>query len=80
LSGGDRKQLLFKKGQKCWNGPDRSITVDLQCGPKEEILSVVEPSMCEYLAVLETPLACEQKHLEEVTKEYENLVGLHDEL
>eukprot|EP00903_Cladosiphon_okamuranus_P015073 g13943.t1 len=50
--------LVFEKGQKCWNGPTRSLRVALACGPEDRLLSVAEPETCTYTAVLETPAAC----------------------
>lgn len=50
--------LVFDKGQKCWNGPARSLRVALACGPEDELSAVAEPETCTYTAVLETPAAC----------------------
>ena len=50
--------LVFEKGQKCWNGPSRSLRVALACGPEDVLSSVAEPETCTYTAVLETPAAC----------------------
>lgn len=50
--------LVFEKGQKCWNGPTRSLRVALACGPEDRLSSVAEPETCTYTAVLETPAAC----------------------
>ncbi|KAK9479803.1 glucosidase II beta subunit-like-domain-containing protein [Lipomyces japonicus] len=61
LGGFDRLQddkLYFLKGTKCWNGPHRSTVVEMQCGDKNEILTVSEPAMCEYLFKIITPALC----------------------
>lgn len=50
--------LLFEKGQRCWNGPSRSLRVSLACGPDDVLSTVAEPETCTYTAVLETPAAC----------------------
>lgn len=50
--------LVFDKGQKCWNGPTRSLRVALACGPEDALSAVAEPETCTYTAVLETPAAC----------------------
>ncbi|CAA7389113.1 unnamed protein product [Spirodela intermedia] len=76
--------MLFSNGDKCWNGPDRSLKVRLRCGLKNEVIHVDEPSRCEYSAVLSTPLLC----LEEKLKDLQNKLKLmnsgealpHDEL
>lgn len=50
--------LVFDRGQKCWNGPTRSLKVELACGMEEILSAVTEPETCTYTAVLETPAAC----------------------
>jgi protein kinase C substrate 80K-H len=50
--------MYYGGGQHCWNGPDRSLQVKLECGPKTEVISVSEPSKCEYYMVLKSPAAC----------------------
>ncbi|TDH73012.1 hypothetical protein CCR75_003727 [Bremia lactucae] len=51
-------KMQFLNGQRCYNGPDRSVLVHLQCGKDDEILSVDEPSTCVYEMVIRSPLAC----------------------
>ncbi|XP_058199445.1 glucosidase 2 subunit beta [Rhododendron vialii] len=78
------KTMLFSSGDKCWNGPDRSLKVRLRCGLKNEATDVDEPSRCEYEALLSTPVLC----LEEKLKELQEKLDLmnkqqpqgHDEL
>lgn len=43
---------------KCWNGPERSVSVDLSCGLTNEILSISEPEKCEYHFTATTPALC----------------------
>lgn len=50
--------LVFDRGQKCWNGPARSLRVALACGPEDVLSAVAEPDTCAYTAILETPAAC----------------------
>lgn len=53
-------QLLMKfaGGAKCWQGPERSFLVDLECGVDTQLSRVDEPSKCVYTATLATPAAC----------------------
>ena len=60
-----KKQMKFNKGTKCWNGPQRSATVEMVCGPEDELLSVSEPETCEYVLVLSTPSVCTEADLPE---------------
>ncbi|KAK8811480.1 hypothetical protein WA158_003214 [Blastocystis sp. Blastoise] len=52
------KQMSFTGGERCWNGPERSIIVTLECGEEVSLHSVSEPSTCVYNAILVTPTAC----------------------
>lgn len=58
--------MKFNKGTKCWNGPERSATVEMVCGPEDEILSVAEPETCEYVLQLSTPSVCTEAHLPKI--------------
>eukprot|EP00951_Prasinocladus_malaysianus_P046453 scaffold642758_cov36-Prasinocladus_malaysianus.AAC.1 len=50
-SGGlESGKLIYDNGQACWQGPKRSLTVSLECGSKETLHTVEEPSRCEYSA------------------------------
>ncbi|KAM1039313.1 hypothetical protein ACFX2C_028742 [Malus domestica] len=60
------KIMVFANGDKCWNGPDRSLKVRLKCGLKNEVADVDEPSRCEYVALLSTPALCSEEKLEEL--------------
>lgn len=46
------------QGQACWQGPARSIRVDLTCGPVTKLTAVDEPSRCTYTAAMMTPALC----------------------
>ncbi|KAI3450931.1 hypothetical protein Pfo_007596 [Paulownia fortunei] len=65
--------MQFLNGDKCWNGPDRSLKVKLRCGLKNEITDVDEPSRCEYLALLSTPALCLDTKLKELQDKLDSL-------
>ncbi|XP_067677378.1 glucosidase 2 subunit beta-like isoform X3 [Haliotis asinina] len=65
----------YEKGQNCWNGPDRSVKILLQCGIENQLLSASEPSRCEYQFEFATPARCTQPTPEEYQMNYD-----HDEL
>jgi len=49
---------VFIGGAKCWNGPQRSVQIDLSCGLDNELLTVSEPEKCEYLITGTSPALC----------------------
>ncbi|KAJ9110673.1 hypothetical protein QFC19_001502 [Naganishia cerealis] len=49
---------LYNRGLKCWNGPERSVSVDLTCGTTNEITHISEPEKCEYRFQVTTPALC----------------------
>ena len=55
-----RTTLEYDRGQKCWNGPQRSTRVRLECGGKDEVVQVREDEMCVYSMVATTPAVCEE--------------------
>lgn len=63
---GGYKQMRYKDGLRCWNGPARSTTVTLECGPRAEITSVSEPEMCLYALTFVTPAACSYDDLQKL--------------
>lgn len=65
--------MVFSDGEKCWNGPDRSLKVRLRCGLKNEISDVDEPSRCEYTAFMSTPLLCVEDRLKELEKKLDQM-------
>jgi protein kinase C substrate 80K-H len=61
------REIKFSKGQKCWNGPHRSLAVTLECGPEPMQLSdIEEPSTCVYSAKLRTPAVCSEDDRERI--------------
>ncbi|KAJ4873369.1 Glucosidase 2 subunit beta [Raphanus sativus] len=77
--------MTYTNGDKCWNGPDRSLKIKLRCGLKNELMDVDEPSRCEYAAVLSTPARCLEDKLKELEQKLEKLMSQdqphsHDEL
>jgi protein kinase C substrate 80K-H len=54
----DYSIMKFANGLQCWNGPQRSAQVVLQCGTDNEILSVEEPSTCVYQIQAQSYVAC----------------------
>eukprot|EP00484_Ammonia_sp_Unknown_P000480 CAMPEP_0197022504 /NCGR_PEP_ID=MMETSP1384-20130603/3362_1 /TAXON_ID=29189 /ORGANISM="Ammonia sp." /LENGTH=527 /DNA_ID=CAMNT_0042450561 /DNA_START=220 /DNA_END=1803 /DNA_ORIENTATION=- len=65
-------EMKFEDGQKCWNGPKRSVTVTFQCDMENEIVAVTEPSTCKYHMTFHTPLACLQEELERINGVIQN--------
>ncbi|KDQ06993.1 hypothetical protein BOTBODRAFT_167442 [Botryobasidium botryosum FD-172 SS1] len=49
---------IYDHGAQCWNGPQRSVTLDLSCGTENALLSISEPEKCEYSFVGTTPALC----------------------
>jgi len=49
---------LYSRGNKCWNGPERSVNAVFECGAQTEILEVTEPEKCEYQLKIRTPAVC----------------------
>ncbi|RIA98631.1 glucosidase II beta subunit-like-domain-containing protein [Glomus cerebriforme] len=49
---------LYDHGTRCWNGPDRSVKLYLECDTENKILSVTEPEKCEYIIKMTTPAIC----------------------
>ncbi|GFW75413.1 glucosidase 2 subunit beta [Trichonephila clavipes] len=52
------KRMKYTRGASCWNGPNRSVEVLLQCGTENKITSVEESSPCTYVFEFTTPALC----------------------
>uniref|UniRef100_A0A0N4ZNG2 Glucosidase 2 subunit beta n=1 Tax=Parastrongyloides trichosuri TaxID=131310 RepID=A0A0N4ZNG2_PARTI len=64
------KTQNYNNGQSCWNGPNRSTKITVQCGAETELVEASEPSKCEYLFTLKSPVACPDP----------STINIHDEL
>lgn len=48
----------YEGGVQCWNGPARSVVVNVACGVQDQLVGVSEPARCEYMYEFQTPAAC----------------------
>lgn len=55
------RSISFTGGDRCHAGPDRSLTVILECGPNLRLYGIDEPDRCVYTAKLSLPGACKLK-------------------
>ncbi|CAG8502938.1 18603_t:CDS:10 [Acaulospora morrowiae] len=56
---------IYENGIRCWNGPERSVKLQLECGVENKIISVSEPEKCEYYIKMITPAVCpDNVHIE----------------
>lgn len=65
--------LKFSAGDSCWSGPSRSLALSLRCGEKDELVSIDEPSRCEYVGVARTPVACDPTTIDVLERELREL-------
>ena len=56
--GSDYRVATFTGGLSCWNGPARSLKLEMHCGPENRLVAVDEPNRCEYRADFVTPAVC----------------------
>ena len=54
----DYSTMVFEGGTRCWNGPERSAEIHLECGSDAALVAVEEPSKCVYKGRFQTPLQC----------------------
>jgi protein kinase C substrate 80K-H len=55
--------MKYGSGDYCWNGPNRSVRVELLCGRENQILEVKEPQKCSYTMRLNTPAKCDEEYV-----------------
>ncbi|CAE6424202.1 unnamed protein product [Rhizoctonia solani] len=48
----------YTGGARCWNGPERSVILDLTCGTENMIQTIAEPEKCVYLLTGTSPALC----------------------
>ena len=60
-----RAILEYSGGEPCHDGPHRSASVELRCGPVDELVAVDEDGKCRYWFLMRTPHACEVPWKEE---------------
>ena len=65
------RTVEYTGGATCWNGIQRKLVVDFECGAQEEITSLSEPSTCQYHAVMKSPCFCTDEYLEGVKRRME---------
>lgn len=56
------RRMIWKDGQKCWNGPKRSAEVIVTCGAENKVLSADEPDTCRYVLEMESFIACDEAY------------------
>lgn len=54
----EKVALEYERGQHCWNGPNRSTKVVLECGEENKILKTAEDEKCVYSMLVTTPAVC----------------------
>ncbi|GMM27584.1 Gtb1 protein [Martiniozyma asiatica (nom. inval.)] len=58
--------IEYSGGQRCWNGPVRRATAEIECGTNENILVVTEPEKCIYNIKVVSPIGCFERNLLDV--------------
>lgn len=58
VDGSGEVKLKYGNGQACWNGPRRSVEVELVCAKNNELREVREAQKCVYEATVGSPAVC----------------------
>jgi len=66
FKGWDGNVMKYENGDKCWNGPERSMRATILCGGEDKGLDVKEPAKCEYVMTVETPAGCTKEDYEKL--------------
>eukprot|EP00178_Gracilaria_changii_P004162 TRINITY_DN1649_c0_g1_i1.p1 TRINITY_DN1649_c0_g1~~TRINITY_DN1649_c0_g1_i1.p1 ORF type:complete len:556 (-),score=99.60 TRINITY_DN1649_c0_g1_i1:420-2087(-) len=69
---GKDRVMKYSEGDRCWNGPQRSIRVELSCSDKEEVVGVDEPNRCTYRMKFKTPAVCEEHMIDAIMADFSN--------
>ncbi|CAG8303213.1 unnamed protein product [Penicillium salamii] len=54
----EKTVIEYTRGQSCWNGPNRSTKVILECGEENQILKTAEEEKCVYAMLVTSPAVC----------------------
>lgn len=54
----EKTVIEYTRGQSCWNGPNRSTKVILECGEENKILKTAEEEKCVYAMLVTSPAVC----------------------
>ncbi|KOS47488.1 hypothetical protein ACN38_g1479 [Penicillium nordicum] len=54
----EKMTIEYNRGQSCWNGPNRSTKVILECGEENKIFKTAEDDKCVYSMLVTSPAAC----------------------
>lgn len=57
--------LKFDRGDRCWNGPQRSATIFIECGAVTNLLTAEEPETCTYVFTMSSHIACDEVFAEQ---------------
>eukprot|EP00026_Physarum_polycephalum_P011071 Phypoly_transcript_11267.p1 GENE.Phypoly_transcript_11267~~Phypoly_transcript_11267.p1 ORF type:complete len:354 (+),score=65.82 Phypoly_transcript_11267:157-1218(+) len=60
--------MVFSGGDECWNGPNRVVNLQMECGLDDKLVDVRENGKCTYEFVFASPAACSKKHADKLKK------------
>lgn len=64
------RRILFKNGVRCPNGVNRSLTINVECSDEMKVLSVSEPSICEYTMEMTSPYVCSEEYIQDYIRNH----------